>query len=160
MSHFGMTSLHSMTGISQRSLSQKLLFLLSPRPKKRSLPGCPCPWWRGARGCRERPICGTASSGWCRAPACCTPGATGSPAPARASAGQAGQGAGNEGNGYTSNTGSALAYSLPHTQQGQQTHLKKETWGFSSHTCSMCMFSRRALWCFRIGKVSSSSSSS
>lgn len=39
------------------------------------------------------------------------------------------------------------------------TTAKRETWGFSSHTCSMCIFSRRALWCFKTGKVSSSSSS-
>lgn len=137
--------------------------LSAPAPQnKRSLPGCPYPWWQGERDCREKPTCGTESSGWCRAPACCMPGATDSPAPARASAGQAGQGAGNEGNGYTSNTGTAPASSPSCTRQRQH-HIYcvlKETWGFSSHTCSMCMFSRRALWCFKIGKVSSSSSSS
>lgn len=85
-----MMSLCRMTSTSEWPLYDVALSV-QPLQNTHSLPGCPYPWWQGEPDCREMLIYGTESSGWSRAPVYCTQAATGIPALARASAGQAGQ---------------------------------------------------------------------
>lgn len=159
MFYFGTTSLHSMPNISQWSLSQTLPFLLKP------------PWRsplylvvhvlddeehgavEGGRFAVQRLQAGAVLQR-----------AVGqAPRVALHPRGQAPGQLGREQGMREMVTPATHALPQPIlslTLGSDSTTSKKETWGFPSHTCSMCMFSRRALWCFRIGRVSSSSSSS